>query len=70
LLLLYFSVSCLPRCPVYTRQQNLCTFACIHGFCCTEQLCLPEKEEHINTQHVRHVLSSQQNHIGKNSLNN
>ena len=31
-----------------------------HGFRCTEQLCLREKEEHIDTQHVRHVSSSQQ----------
>jgi hypothetical protein len=39
------------------------------GFRCTEQLCLPEKEEHIDSHHVRHVSLSQQN-IGKNSLNN
>jgi hypothetical protein len=39
------------------------------GFRCIEQLCLPEKEEHIDPHHVRHVSSSQQN-IGRNSWNN
>jgi hypothetical protein len=69
----YVSVSCLPRCPVYKRQIYVhllvSSLHVFHGFRCTEQLCLPEKEKHIDNQHVRHVLSSQRN-IGKNSWNN